>query len=108
MTKITELDKPRRGDEKDCPRCGTRIVWTGYYSFDGHWEHCDEGTSGTLSCPFDPDTHDHRPAKGEPIWQGQSGQNYAYCACGAGIFQPRQSEQGTWMLRPGEYAEPQS
>ena len=54
MTEINDLDKPRRGDEKDCPRCGTRIVWTGYYSFDGHWEHCDEGTSGTLSCPFDP------------------------------------------------------
>ena len=49
MTAITDIDKPRYGDEKDCPRCGTRIAWTRY-----HWEHCDEGTSGTLSCPFDP------------------------------------------------------
>ncbi len=44
------LPKPKRHEERECPRCGTRIVWTGYYAWDGHWEHCDEGTSGTLSC----------------------------------------------------------
>lgn len=44
------LPKPHRGDERPCPRCGQRTVWTGYYSFDGAWEHCDSGYTGQLSC----------------------------------------------------------
>jgi hypothetical protein len=52
--------------------------------------------------------HDHRPAKGQPLWQGEQGQNYAICSCGAAIVQPRQSEQGTWTERSDEHAEPQS
>jgi hypothetical protein len=43
-------DKPRYHEERECGRCGAHVVWTGFYSFDGNWEHCDDGYSGQLSC----------------------------------------------------------